>query len=263
MANDPTTTNRLLTFLNKLKNAEDLIQKLDKIQPSKILATNGPKDYGLGETISQRIFEYRDKLPARRFSNLDQLEDIKGFGPDKLHELTKKVCIPAAMAFKNSMYANLIAENWILEPYTYHIVNTAEFSETVENESIFADFVCDKLEDISLQKYNNGKAAMLAAQLLKCCYLESFEDTHYGSIAFAFWFYQFDADNWFSFEQIWAECEDYLAAYSGIQHRLELRMFKGFDNAGVLANPVTNMDLPVVVNYAEQAVTIWTCQLND
>ncbi|MCB0641669.1 MAG: helix-hairpin-helix domain-containing protein, partial [Phaeodactylibacter sp.] len=172
MATDPTSTNRLLTFLNKLKTADALLEKLDRIHAPTAPATNGAKDYGLGETIAQRIFEYKAQLPGRRFSKLDQLEDIKGFGPDKLQELSKKVCIPAALAFKNSMYAHLIAENWVLENYSFHLI-AAEFMETVENESIFTEFVCDKLEDISLQKFNNHKAAMLAAQLLKCCYLES------------------------------------------------------------------------------------------
>ena len=43
----------------------------------------------------------------------------------------------------------------------------------------------------------------------------------------------------------------------------EFFLFKGFDEAGVLANAVSHADLPVVVNYGEQAVTIWTSQLLD
>lgn len=44
---------------------------------------------------------------------------------------------------------------------------------------------------------------------------------------------------------------------------LELHLYKGFDNTGVLVSAVMQDDLPVVVNRGERAITIWTCQLND
>lgn len=263
---NPQAINRLLTFLNKQPDAAALLQRLSHYE-DKLLAfkpkENNPKDYGIGQTSAQKILDYRNQLPGHRFSKLDQLTDIQGFGPDKLEELYKRVCRPAALTFRNSMYTNLLAENWILEYHSFHILDSEEFLEIVDNESLFTEFVCDKVEDISLQKFNNHKASLLAAQLLKCAYLETFDDPHYGAIALAFWFYQFDADNWFGFDQAREECEDYLGSYSSFDKRLELRLFKGFDNAGVLANAVTQVDLPVVVNFAEQVITLWSCQLND
>ena len=169
----------------------------------------------------------------------------------------------AATTFREAMYNGVILSNWDLEHHTIQFDDEADFEAIIGASSTFTNFVATQVEVISNEKYSNSKAAELAGELLKKCYLEPFPDPHYGAYALAFWFYQFDADNWFTFERVRQETEKYLNFYENWDERLELFLFKGFDNAGILVSAVTQEDLPVVVNHGENAITIWTAQLND
>ncbi len=170
---------------------------------------------------------------------------------------------PAAKVFRAAMYDGVILNNWELEYFTTIFENEAAFQKVIGSKSALADFVATQVEQISHEKYSNSKAAELAGALLRRCYDEHFPDSHYGAYALSFWFYQFDADNWFTFERVQEETEKYLTYYSSWDDRLELHLYKGFDNTGVLVSAVTQDDLPVVINRGERAITIWTCQLND
>jgi hypothetical protein len=119
------------------------------------------------------------------------------------------------------------------------------------------------VEAICLDTFGNAQAARLAARLLEPAYPEVFEDAHLGSFAFGLWFYRIDADNWFSFETVRKAAEAYLNTYDGYENRMELRLYKGFDNRDVLARPITPPDLPVVISYAEQSITLWRISLAD
>jgi hypothetical protein len=171
--------------------------------------------------------------------------------------------ITADTAFRAAMYNEVIQSNWELEHHTIQFEDKADFDAIINSASTFVNFVATQVELISNEKYSNSKAAELAGELLKKCYLEPFPDPHYGAYALAFWFYQFDADNWFTFDKVRQETEQYLNFYSNWDDRLELFLFKGFDNAGILVSAVTQEDLPVVINHGENAITIWTAQLND
>lgn len=88
------------------------------------------------------------------------------------------------------------------------------------------------------------------------CYSDVFYSGFLGSYAFALWFMEFDQDNWFSFNDVLAETQKCLNSYSSVAHRRELRLIKG-------SFPPMNLDLPVVVDYENQSVTVWTGELRD
>lgn len=246
---------RLLGFLNRIDNATALSEAIrDRNQNS---------GTGIGEKVAERILKARNDLPGRHFQNLKQVEAVPGLGKDKILDLMHAFKKPAAQAFRSSMYNGVILNNWELEYFTSIFENEAAFQEIIDSKSSLAEFVGDQVEQISLERYSNSKAAELAGELVERCYDEYFPDSHFGAYALALWFYQFDADNWFSFERVLKETEKYLNFYPEWEDRLELHLYKGFDNTGVLVDPVTQVDLPVVINRGERAITIWTCQLND
>lgn len=246
---------RLLGFLNHIDDAATLSDAI----PDR----NQQGGTGIGGQVAERLLKARTTLPDQCFKNLKQVEAVPGLGKDKILDLIHAFKQPAAQAFRSSMYNGVILTNWELEYFTSIFKDEAAFQEVIDSKSSLAEFVSEQVEQISLERYSNSKAAELAGELVERCYDEHFPDSHFGAYALAFWFYQFDADNWFSFERVLKETEKYLNYYPEWEDRLELHLYKGFDNTGVLVDPVTQVDLPVVINRGERAVTIWTCQLND
>lgn len=92
--------------------------------------------------------------------------------------------------------------------------------------------------------------------LCEGCYSDVFFSGFLGSYAFALWFLEFDQDNWFSFDAVQRETNNYLNSYTSVSHRKELRMVKG-------SFLPMRLDLPVVVDYENLSVTVWTGELRD
>lgn len=92
--------------------------------------------------------------------------------------------------------------------------------------------------------------------LCENCYSDVFFSGFLGSYALALWFMEFDHDNWFSYNDVLAETKKYLNSYSSVSQRRELRLIKG-------SFPPMNLDLPVVVDYENMTVTVWTGELTD
>ncbi|MBV6653935.1 MAG: hypothetical protein KI786_09290 [Mameliella sp.] len=251
----PAMEQRLLEFINRIDDASALSEA--------IRDRNQKGGTGLGEKVAERIIDARSGLSGRRFQSLDELSTVPGLGEDKILDFIHAFKQPAAQAFRSNMYSGVILSNWELEYFTSIFEDEAEFQEVIDSKSTLAEFVGDQVEQISLERFSNSKAAELAGELVERCYDEHFPDSHFGAYALALWFYQFDADNWFSFGRVQEEIEKYLNYYPNWEDRLELHLYKGFDNTGILVDPITQVDLPVVINRGEQAITIWTCQLND
>ena len=249
---------RILQFLNGVQNAEEIINLVQQQMDEEASPGNG-----IGKTVAQRIISFRNDLPARRFRNLEQVDQVPGVGTDKIMDIMRALNKPAAAEFKDAMYDGIILSNWELEYHSTTFDTEEEFQEVVGHLSALTNFVSNQVEQLSNEKYSNSKAAELANILIKKCYIEHFTEAHYASFAFAFWFYQIDADNWFSYERVREQIEKYLNHYPDWDSRLELYLFKGFENQGILTNAITNEGLPVVVNHEERAVTLWTAQLND
>jgi hypothetical protein len=254
---------RILDFVNRAQDADELTGTLADA-PKKKAKISEERGYAISETVAQGILEVRNQLPDHRFSNTDQLMAVPGFGEEKLLDLCKHLWVPAAKQFHDAMFEQVLSQdNWELTYHTYDFDSHASFLDIATNESNFTEWVSERVEEISFDKYGNSQAAYLASLLIPKCYLELFDDSLYGSLALAFWLYQFDADNWFTFEEVHQQTEQYLSIYPNWEDRLELRLFKGFENVGVLVTGVAQNDLPVVVNFAEEVITIWTGQLND
>jgi hypothetical protein len=247
---------RILAFVNRAQRVEDLTE------PALLKDADG-QGYTIGREVARRILDIRETLPLQRFLGFEQLDAVPGVGRDKLADLAASVAPPAAETFRERMFAQLLGENWSLTPHTTFFDDRRSFFDLVQSNSRFTEWTGGQVEQLALQTVDNQTFGNLVRQLLEKCPLECWDNSHYGAIAFAFWFYRFDADNWFTLERVREETERYLTYYQKHQHRLELRFFKSFPNSRVLVDAISPPDLPVVVNYGEQEVTIWTCALRD
>ena len=251
---EPWIVKQILSFLNKARDPADI-----HIEDT----TNPGSGYAIGKTVATRILEWREQLPGRRFTQLEQLRHISGLGQDKLHDLVGNFSLPAAEAFQRDMTQRVLPANFSLHYDSIHIREPRNFHLIAQTPSRLLHLIAKRLEAITYETYGETRASRLLAPLLGHCYVDTYESGHTGAYAFALWFYRFDQDNWFGFEQVRQATAAYLERYEAQADRLELRLFKGFPNAGLLIDPITVPDLPVVVNYAEQVITIWRGQLRD
>jgi hypothetical protein len=219
--------------------------------------------YVIGETVAERLIAYREQLPQRRFQQLAELDQVPGVGADKLRDLIYSFSQPADQAFVKDMFGEVLLSNFELKADTVHISDERHFLETVDQPARFTELVGLRVQALCEQRFDQPRACALAVKLLQHAHLEAYASGNVGAYALALWFFRFDEDNWFSFEKVHAACNRYLNHLRYQGDRLELRFFKGFDNRDILARSITVPDLPVVVNYAEQKITLWSGQLND
>ena len=249
---------RILAFFNRAITAKDITEGVLKDDPG-----TGTGKYVIGEVVAQRILDQRNLLTGRQFTDIEQLMDIQGMGVDKFHDLVYTFSVPAAEAFKEGMYTNVIGENWILEAHTTRFEDSTEFMNLVNDPEAYQKWLAKEIGEIAEEKYGIKNAGKIARKMLNHSCPVDYESGHLASYAFALWFYRFDQDNWFGFEDVREQAELYLDFMPNPEERIALSMYVGFENRNFLAHSVTVTDLPVVVNYAEQAITIWTAQLND
>lgn len=82
---------KILAFLNEAKTAIDIAGK----EPQEGPVFDNPdigygdqiRDYDIGELVAGRILAKRDSLRGKVFTKIEQLDDIKGFGQDKLDDM--------------------------------------------------------------------------------------------------------------------------------------------------------------------------------
>lgn len=251
-------TSRVLAFLNKATNPTDITNgEVKNFSASK-------KGYTIGATVAQRILDKRERLPYQRFSRIEELENIQGFGQDKLQDLILSMFIPADQYFQQQMRSQLLGENWNLNYYNIAFKNPTDFLQVVENEATLTHYVSQEVGQIAVsQKGESDLFGRLASSIVPSCYVEKFNSAEQARFAFALWFYKIDEDNWFSFNRVLELAQLYLTYHENDNQYMDFIFYKGFPNSIALVNGLTSNDLPVVVNHAEQKITIWTVELFD
>jgi len=249
--------NRIVGFFNRVKNADEI--------------TNGVSDdpscgggYGIGNLLAVKILKQRNTLPARRFRTIDQLMEIKGLGKDKLKDLVHSLGTSAAEFFKTGLYENgiIYKENWPVEYFSFPIKDKKTFQTIANNDGELRAFVSSSISKISRSKRVKSAAHEAMVEQVESAYIDSYQNgTEEALIAMALWFYRFDADNWFSFDQMLMATRGYFDYHSVPVWEMNLKFFKGFEHR--ILNGSTPKDLPVVVNHPEKTITIWTAALND
>jgi hypothetical protein len=254
---------RAMDFLNGAKNAQE-IREAVKDDPHQTTGEGKGKDFAIGEKVAQNILDARGALSRQRFTQITELNGISGLGPDKANDLVQSFNLSADEAFKRGMYNGVVFEaNFDLEYHYVHFTSDSDLKAVMDCEKSFVHTVGHLVDETVALRTNSRVTGEVAGRYLENCWLERTNSAHQASFYFAYWFYRFDSDNWFSFDRVRQETEAYLEHNSTTQDRLELFFFKGFDQQGLLADAITVPDLPVVVNYAERRITIWGAGLRD
>ncbi len=176
------------------------------------------------------------------------------------HELTASLEGPApldddAQRFAEAMYREVLLGNFMLRAFTAR-VESLELAR--DDLGLLRQVVRELVRVAGEQRGADPDRVARALTQVDECYIETHAEGYAGSHAWALWFATIDDDNWFDFAAVQQQC----AAYLEPPH-LELRLVKGFDNEGILAQPVTTVDLPAVLNFEAGTLTIWSAQLND
>ena len=251
---------RILAFFNQAQTVEEIVSTV-KDDPS-----DGP-----GRTISAnlaaRILRERKNYGFWGFTEFDQIDRIKGVGQGTIDDLLYTFGDSAAETFKNRMYNDglIYPENWPLEYFRYEIADLETFEKMVFDDQLFRNFVGEKIIELSEARNVSQADCDKMVENISSAYIDRYNNsTPIPGYALALWFYDFDADNWFSWERIQEATATYFDHYSGISNsEMELRFFKGFQNLGIIDPGITPDDLPVVFNWAEQSITLWFSALYD
>ena len=253
--------NRIIGFFNWARNVGMILDGTIKDDPA-----DGP-GYVMGRTLAARILREKNKLPKRRFTDLEQLDNIPGVGPGTIADLVYSFGISADEAFRKSMYdsGTIYMENWPLEYFRFTLDDKKAFTAIAQDTEKLRKFVVEKVEEVCTERNvaPEKKEAMLKD--VKTNYIDGYSNsTQVAGFALAVWFYEFDADNWFSWEDIQQQTLGYFSHNADTYPWfMDLYFFRGFKNRGIIPPGISPPDLPVVVNWAEQAITFWVSSLYD
>jgi hypothetical protein len=236
---------RILHFLNRARKVEDITNLKDP-----------DGGYLIGETVAQRILDHKKDLDRRRYSSLAQVDAIPGVGEDKLQDLIDAFSQPADDFFVERLFDGILLDNWEIAPVQMSFEDAELFIAVTQNESNFRKAVTQLIQTAE------EKSDPHTEILLRQAYLESFPESHLASFQFAYWFYLFDQDNWFSYDTIREAIEHYLAYHvvpaTGLEYR-QLKLYNRSPN-----NEITRGEIiPIIVNHSERLLTYWKVQLND
>lgn len=253
---------RILAFFNQANNVGQILDGTIQDDPSDGAGKT------MGRTLAARILRYKNEIrPFRRFMEWEQFDNVPGVGEGTIKDLIYSFGTTAAEAFRKRMYEdNVIYEsNWPLEYFRFEFENKEEFHDLIYDEEAFKGWVCERVAQICTER----GVATEKKDLMLADIANAYVDTYHNTIpapgyALALWFYEFDADNWFSWDRIQEVCGSYFDHHSGAYPwEMELRFFKGFVQRGIIQPGITPEDLPVVVNWPERAITIWVSALYD
>ncbi|PTM12704.1 MAG: hypothetical protein DA408_09390, partial [Bacteroidetes bacterium] len=251
----PWVANRILAFFNAAGSVAEILDGTIQDDP-----TDGA-GRTLGPTLAARILRERSQLPRLRFTEFSQLDAIAGIGEGALRDLVFSFGTPAAEAFQQSMYHNRVIyrENWPLEYFRTTIAEQQEFNDLVSDEAHFRRWVADRVSTLATERALAAPQREDMVAQLHTNYIDTYHNsTQAAALALALWFYEFDADNWFSWARILQETDAYLNHHQGgFPWYMELRFFRGFRNRGIIPPGITPPDLPVMVNWPEQSITLW------
>lgn len=246
---------RLLNFLNQVQNTEDILKHPDfQDDPD----SGSPEGYRLGEQTVQNLLDSRKANPSGKFASLEEVLAVPGLGEDKLNDLLHSFAVTADDAFVKTLYSELLGENWELFPRAIDYPSESSFREVVDQAESFRRAVAPVFAE-SYTYYSREAQRELQMRVHRS-HQENYFESHLGSFPFAYWWYQFDQDNWFSYENMRLRCEDYLGYHGHDAMQYRVIHIGGFES---IEDFRRSHIVPVVVNYAEYRITVWDAQLND
>lgn len=79
---DEALKQRVLNFFNRVTRSAEIVNRI-KDDPDFGMR----RGYGIRRSLATRILEIRNNLPGKRFNSIEQINDVRGVGPDTLHDI--------------------------------------------------------------------------------------------------------------------------------------------------------------------------------
>lgn len=252
---------RIVAFFNAAQNVEMILDGTIMDDPA-----DGPGRV-FGPALAARILRTKNELPRRQFSSFEEIDAIRGVGPDVIQDLVYSFGKTADETFRNSMYetGTIYMENWPLEYFRFEIGDKDTFYELTHNREQLRQFIMEKVAQVSKERGVSAENTEAMLTDLKQAYIDDYSNsTPIASYALALYFYDFDADNWFSWDTIQKQTLGYFDHYMNTNNwSMELFQFRGFRNRGIIEPGIAPEVLPVVATEAELAISFWITALYD
>ena len=256
--NHPTwAANRLLNFLNQARTAKAIYQHPDLKDDPNSGSTNGRT---IGQKTAQKIIDHRKSNYYRPFRSLDDVLAVKGVGQETLNDLLFSFSDSADDAFIKALFSQVLGENWVMKQKTIDFDSKSDFEQVANNGENFRRTIAQH-HAATFTRYSNIARRELEMRVHRALQVNYF-DGHLGAFQFAFWWYLFDYDNWFSYDKIKEVCEQYLNHHGHGSNKMQFRVLH-LDGYESIPEFQKGLVLPVVVNYPEQRITLWNVVLND
>ncbi len=253
--------NRIISFFNYARNVSMVLDGTIKDDPS------DGEGSAMGATLAARILREKNALPNRRFTDFEQIDNIRGVGEGTIQDLVYSFGKSADETFKKAMYdsGTIYEANWPLEYFRFTIEEKDAFTTIAQSNENLNQFIIDKVGIVCSEKNVEVEKRDTMIAELSNAYIDNYSNsTPAAAYALALWFYEFDADNWFSWEGIQEQTVQYFDHNSNTYPWfMDLYFFKGFINRGIINPGISPEDLPVIVNWAEQSITFWVSALYD
>jgi hypothetical protein len=252
---------RIVAFFNNARNVDMILDGTIQDDPS-----DGSGNT-MGPVLAARILRERNNLPNRRFTDFEQIDNIRGVGEGTVQDLVYSFGQHADEAFKQNMYdsGTIFESNWPLEYFRFPIEGQADFEAIANDPNALRTFILAKVNEVCDERNVQDADRASMVNELQNAYIDPYTNsTSEASYAFSLWFYRFDADNWFSWERIVEQTTDYFEHNMfNYPWMMDFYLFKGFQNRGIILSGISAKDLPVVVNWSEQSISFWISELYD
>ncbi|MEL6357851.1 MAG: hypothetical protein AAFQ37_13065, partial [Bacteroidota bacterium] len=192
---------RVLDFLNQSRSVEQILSN----PQLKDASGNG---YVIGEKVAQKIIDHRSSLPRRRYQSKDDVLAVSGLGEDKFNDLMHSFFNPADEAFQELLFNGILYDNWVLQPQVKRFDSLEEMQAVTHGLDRFRRTVVDLW--VPTRSWLDARAQKELRLRIRQAYVAGYPSSHLAAFQFAYWWYQFDQDNWFSYDRIKEACETYL-----------------------------------------------------
>lgn len=246
---------RVLAYLNTARSAEELLAHPDlKDDPA-----NG-SGYIIGKKVADNIINQKRSLPRRRYQSAEDILSVSGLGQDKLNDLLNSFNTSADTAFVNRLRDGILYDNWELHPQSIEFATLAEMQVVTQGLDRLRRSVAEVL--VPTYRWFDRNAQRQLSLRIRQAYVAGYPESHLAAFQFAYWWYLFDQDNWFSYDRIKEACELYLSYHGSVNPGMEFALLHLYSDRP--NNEVSRSELiPVVINYPELKITVWVVELND
>lgn len=224
--------NRIVGFFNWARNVNMILDGTIQDDPS-----DGPGTT-MGRTLAARILRARNLQVNRRFTDLEQIDNISGVGKGTIKDLVYSFGRSADEVFQQSMYnsGTIYKDNWPLEYFRFTINDKEDFNAIAKDKEKLRQFIVSKVDAVCKERKVDAKKSDAMLHDLRHAYIDAYSNSSpTAGYALALWFYEFDADNWFSWEKIQEQTNSYFDHNSNTYPWfMELYFFKGFENRGII-----------------------------